>query len=228
MLGRGRAERGGALEAVRGRGRLGMIADHAAERPGAVERALRALQDLDPVDVVEPEVRIGRVIVEPGFAEILAGGRLGGAAEARIRDAADEQFVAARTEMGGGQARQAGDQRLGAARSGRQLGIVAVDDLDPARIGREQDRRRVPVTTIGSCSIGAGGGPARRIGGRRGAARAARGRRPADDAEGARVHRHRRARRCRAASAPAPRRRSAARAPAARAGRPAPDRRRRC
>ncbi|KIU01568.1 hypothetical protein QU38_00960, partial [Staphylococcus aureus] len=63
---------------------------HAAERAGAIERALRPFEHFDPADIVELQVRIGGAVGDPTIAPILADGRLGGADEARIGDTADE------------------------------------------------------------------------------------------------------------------------------------------
>ena len=85
------------FQTSRDRVRIGFVADDsydAAQRPRAVERALRPLQHLHRRDIVETEVRVGRVVGQANVAEILADGRLGRAGEARIGDAADKQLVA--------------------------------------------------------------------------------------------------------------------------------------
>ena len=84
-------------------GGVGDDADDAAERAGAVERALWPFQHLDPADVIEAQVGIGRGIVEAHVAQILTGRRLGRPGNAGIGYGADEQLVAAGTGMGGTQ-----------------------------------------------------------------------------------------------------------------------------
>jgi hypothetical protein len=122
-----------------GIGFIGNETDDAAERTGAVERALWAHQHLDATHVVEIEVRVGRVVVESDITEILACRGLGRAVEAAVGGAADEQLVTAGTEIGRAEYReQLGD---GACSARRVIGGPAPlerYDLDRARIGIEQ------------------------------------------------------------------------------------------
>ena len=166
MLGGGQAGRH--LPAIFGKvGGVGHQADDTAQRPGAVQRALRPFQHLDPADVVEFEVGVGRGIVQPHVAQILAGGRLGRPGDTRIRDGADEQLVAAGAGMGGAEARHPRQQGSGPARCLARGEQAAVQRFDHPGVA---GKRRVALGSgnddFGGRLIGQRGGLDRRGGGR--------------------------------------------------------------
>ncbi len=138
MLGESRADRHRSLNPVHAR-RIGHDAQDTTERAGAVERALRPRQHFDPVDIVEMQIRIGRIVVQPRLAEILADRRLGRAVEARIGDAPNEQLVAAGAEMGRIEPGERGHKAFGPAPVCRSHWIVAVGEDHRARKGCEPE-----------------------------------------------------------------------------------------
>ncbi len=107
----GGAGAGAALEPAE-HGVLADDTDDPAGRSGAVERALRPFEHLDRGDVVELQVGIGGVVVEAQVAPIFAHRRLRLADQPRIGDPPDEQLVAPRAEMGGGDAGRAADDAV--------------------------------------------------------------------------------------------------------------------
>ncbi|MNE02038.1 hypothetical protein D3C80_944990 [compost metagenome] len=72
-----------------------MHADDAADRARSKPGALRAFKDLDPLHVDQEEVRIGRAVIQAQVAEVLSNRGLQRSVEGGIRDAADEELVAA-------------------------------------------------------------------------------------------------------------------------------------
>ena len=71
-----------------------------ADGAGAVERALRAAQHLHAIDVHQPQVRIGGVVGDRDVVEVEADSRLGLAGERPVRQAANEDLVAAGAQVG--------------------------------------------------------------------------------------------------------------------------------
>ena len=119
-------------------GGLGNGADDAAQRACAIKRPLRPLEYLDAVDVIEPEVGVGRIVAEADVSKILSHRRLRRPGKARICDAADEQFVAPRPEMGRGYGRDPRQDRFGATFAAKRQ-IVAIQpggDACKMRIGK--------------------------------------------------------------------------------------------
>ena len=112
--------------------RLRHDADDAAERPRAIEGALRPLEHLHRVNVVQAQVGIGRVVAETDVAQILPHGRLRRPREARIGDAADEQLVAPRAKVGRGHRRYAREDRIHPALAPERQ-IAAIEDRGDAR-----------------------------------------------------------------------------------------------
>ncbi len=171
----------------------------AADRTGAVERSLRSAEHFHPVDVHQPQVGIGRVVGDADVVQVDRHGRLGAAGEGAVRQAAEEDLVPARPEVGhaqprhlrhkvvdverpmGGQlARTDHADRIGgpveqggAARGGDH------DLLHRRRRGEHRRRRRAPrVRRARGCRLGEGarGGSGGFVAGR------------ADDADGAGVY----------------------------------------
>ena len=123
---------------------VGAVGDDAvdpAERPRAVERALRPLEQFDPFDVDQADVGIGRSIGQAGIVEQHGDGRLGSPAEGAVGDPAQEHAVAAgplprqrkafdlcRHERAVAGARAAGAPRRAGRRPGR-IGVLSSDNV---------------------------------------------------------------------------------------------------
>ena len=83
-------------------GAAGENVDDAADGAGAVEGALGPSQNLDPVNVDQLEVRIGRAVGDRRLIQIEGHGRLGQAGEGAVGHPAKQDLVTARTQVGHG------------------------------------------------------------------------------------------------------------------------------
>ena len=81
--------------------------DDAAHRTGAVQRPLRPTQDLDPFDVGQTQRRVGRVVGQAHIVEIEPDQALRLSRNGSVRQAANEELVAPRPQIGDRQARDA-------------------------------------------------------------------------------------------------------------------------
>ena len=128
-------------------------ADDPADRAGAVQRALRPAQHLDPVDIEQFQVRIGGAVGDRNLVQIERHGRLGQAGEGAVRHAAQQDLVPPRPQVGDRHARRQGghadhvgdaatlDLQPGDGGQGRgdllgRLGAALHGDDDVAELGR--------------------------------------------------------------------------------------------
>jgi hypothetical protein len=64
-----------------------------AERARAIKRALRPLQDLDPIDIDQVEIGVGGVERDPGVVDLNGDGGLALAVEWAVGDPANELLI---------------------------------------------------------------------------------------------------------------------------------------
>ena len=119
---------------------VGHKANDAAERTGAVKRALRPFEHFDPFEIGQAEVGIGGVVAQAKVAEILPDRGLRRPGEAGIGDAADEQLVAAATEMG----RRDGGESLGDFLGAADAAEFELFAIEQRNLARELVEREVP------------------------------------------------------------------------------------
>ncbi|MDF0544889.1 hypothetical protein PX699_21300 [Sphingobium sp. H39-3-25] len=73
-----------------------------AQSTGTIKRPLRPLEQFDPFDIDEPDIRIGRIESYAGFVDLDRDGRLAGAIERAVRDTPYELTITPRAEIGQG------------------------------------------------------------------------------------------------------------------------------
>ena len=107
----------------------------AGHRAGPIERPLRPANDLDPIDIHQPQVGIGRIVIDRRLIEIGADSGARSTGKSPVRQPADQQLVAAGAEVGG---KHAGQLAHGAADvDGARRGDLA------ARYGADAGRETV-------------------------------------------------------------------------------------
>ena len=104
-----------------------------AQRAGAVERTLRTLEYFDPIDVDQPDIRIGRGIRKPRLVEDHRDRRLAFTGKRAVRHSAQKQAVAPRSQPGQRQALADAGDGLGVAAGAAALAIVEADDAQRDR-----------------------------------------------------------------------------------------------
>ncbi len=199
VLGRGAAGRRGPAGRDRsGIGlQVGLAGDHpqqAADGSSAVKAALGSAKDFHAIDVDQLQVGVGVVVADADIVDIEADGRLGVARERAVRQAADDELVAAWSQVGHGQSGRLAREVADAAGPG--LGQVGAGD-GAHRQGQAVGQGRAPrrghhdlgdglVSRFGPGSRGCRQGVCVRRGGG-GAGKGPR-RRQTDDADGAHIH----------------------------------------
>ena len=152
--------------------------ENTADRPCAIQRALRPAQQLGMCDVHQPKVRVRGVIGQSGLVEILADHGLCLSRQGAVGQAAHEKLVSARPQIGDRQTGDAGrkvrgvaPRRLiedGAVDRGQGIGRVGEGDVAPGR--RDDDLvqhlgSRIAGSRRPGDSAGAGDHGSRRPGG---------------------------------------------------------------
>ena len=140
-------------------GRRGHQLEDSADRPCAIQRALRPTQQLDVGDIHQPQVWVRGVIGQSGVIEMLTDHRLGLPCQGAVGQAAHEQLVTTGAKVGDGQAGDAGRKIRGVAPGcliedgtvdrGQGIGRIGEGDVAPGR--RDNDLVQHLGSRIAGC-----------------------------------------------------------------------------